>query len=72
MSRAAALSADCKRAGKVAARRTTGVKMADDGRGSLISPNEVAPSRTVDVCLCYIPLHRKVQKRISSGTGLPG
>jgi len=23
------------------------------------------------VCLCYLPLHHKVQKKISSGTGSP-
>jgi len=32
----------------------------------------VAPSRIVGVCLCYLPLHHKVQKKIPSGIGSPG
>jgi len=41
--------------------------MGGDGGGLLISPEGVAPSRMV--CLCYLPMHHKVQKKISSGTG---
>jgi len=36
---------------------------------------EVGPGAQADgrcVCLCYLPLHRKVQKKFSSGTGSPG
>jgi len=41
--------------------------------GSLIGPDGVAPSRIVGVSAsCYPPLHHKVQKKISSGTGSPG
>jgi len=44
----------------------------DDGGGSLISPDGVAPSRIVGVSASvYLPLHHKVQKKISSGTGSP-
>jgi len=39
----------------------------------LISPGGVAPTRIVDVSAsCYPPLHHKVQKKLSSGTGSPG
>jgi len=47
--------------------RASGAKMGGDGGGLLISPEGVAPSRMV--CLCYLPMHHKVQKKISSGTG---
>jgi len=33
--------------------------MGDDGGGLLIGPDGVAPSRMVNVCLCYLPLHHK-------------
>ena len=53
--------------------RASGVKMGDDGGGSLISPDGVAPSRMVVVSASVI-FHCtiKVQKKISSGTGSPG
>jgi len=37
--------------GRAAAERASGVKMGDEGGGSLISPDGVAPSRIVGVCL---------------------
>ena len=43
----------------------------DDGGGSLISADGVAPSWMVSVSASYLPLHDKVQKKISSGTGSP-
>jgi len=43
----------------------------DDGGGSLISPDGVTPSWW-SMPSCYLPLHHKVQKKISSGTGSPG
>jgi len=53
--------------------RASGIKMGDDGGGSLISPDGVAPCRIVVVSAsCYLPLHHRVQKKISSGTGSPG
>jgi len=33
----------------------------DDGGGLLISPDGVASSRIVGVCLCYLPFHHKIQ-----------
>jgi len=41
--------------------RTSGVKMGDDGGGSLISPDGVSPTRMVGVYLCYLPLHQPEQ-----------
>jgi len=46
--------------------------MGDDGGGSLISRDGVAPSQMVGVSACYLPLHHKVQKKTSSSTGSPG
>ena len=51
--------------------RASGVKMGGDGDGLLISLDGVAPSWMVGVSACYLPLHHKVQEKISSGTGLP-
>jgi len=50
-------------------RKASCVKMGDEGGGSLISSDGVAPSRIVGVCLWYLLLHYKVQKKISSDTG---
>ena len=44
--------------------RASGVKMGDDGGGSLISPDGVAPSRIVGVSASYLPLHHKTQKKM--------
>jgi len=44
----------------------------DDGGGSLISPDGMAPSQMVGVSACYLPLLHKVHNKISSGTGSPG
>jgi len=42
------------------------------GGGLLISLDGVAPTRIVSVSAsCYPPLHHKVQKKLSSGIGLP-
>jgi len=47
--------------------------MGDDGGGSLISPDGVAPSWMVGVSASVIfPCAIKVQKKISSGTGSHG
>jgi len=53
--------------------RVFGVKMGDDGGGSLISLVGLAPSWIVSVSASdtYLPMHHKLQK-ISSGTSLPG
>jgi len=41
----------------------------DDGGGSLISLDGVVPSQMVGACdSVYLPLHHKVQKKLSSGT----
>ena len=57
----------------VVAGRASGVKMGDDGDGSLISPDGVAPIWMVGESSCVIfPYTIKVQKKISSGTGSPG
>jgi len=55
--------------GRVAAERAFGVKMGDEGGGSLISPGGVASSRIVGVSASDLFLHHKVQKKFSSGTG---
>jgi len=47
-------------------------KNGNDGGGSLISPDGVAPSQMVGVSASVIfPCTIKVQKKISSGTGSP-
>jgi len=47
--------------GRFAAGRASGVKMGDDGGGSLISLGGVVPSRIVSVSASdYLPLHHKV------------
>ena len=57
----------------VAAGRASGVKMGDEGGGSLISPDEVVPSRIVGVSASIIfPCIIKSRRRFSSGTGSPG
>jgi len=56
---------------RVAAGRESDIIMADEGCGSLISPDVVVPSRIVSVSASVSPLHDKVQK-ISSGTSSPG
>ena len=44
--------------------RVSGVKMGDEGDGSLISPDGVAPNWIVGVSASVIsPLHHKVQKK---------
>jgi len=59
--------------GSVVTGRESGIKMGDDGCGSLISSEGVASSRMVGVpASIYLPLHHKVQNKISSDTGLPG
>jgi len=51
----------------------SGVKMGDDGGGSLMNPDGVATSRTVGVSSSVIfPCTMKVQEKISSGTSSPG
>ena len=42
--------------------RASGIKMGDDGSGSLISPDVVAPIQIVGVCLCYLPLHHSLEE----------
>jgi len=47
--------------------------MGDDGGGSLISPDGVAPSRMVDVSASVnLPLHHKVQKSSLLASAHPG
>jgi len=48
-------------------------KWGDNGGGSLISPDGLVPIHIVAVSAsCYLPLHYKLQKKISSGIGSPG
>ena len=54
------------------ARRASGVKMGDEGGGSLISPDGVAPSRIVGMSASDISPCTIKSRRISSGTGSPG
>ena len=50
--------------------RASGIKMGDDGDGSLISPDRVAHTAHIGWS-DDLSLHHKVQKKISSGTGSP-
>ena len=50
----------------------SGIKMGDDGDGSLISPDGVAPRQMVSVSASVIFPCTMKSRRFSSGTGSPG
>jgi len=58
--------------------RASGIKMGDDGGGSLISPYGVAPSRIVDVSSSVIfpcaikPMQKKMFLLVLAHQGSPG